>query len=100
MRKRQYRINLFNIYLNDGWNGWGFSILQIKSKLKIYSLLDMQFLLPNGAERNVLVFSGDFLFLKSYLLKVYDDLLDASLWSPDSMTPIRKIKLNLLKMIF
>lgn len=100
MRKRQYRINLFNIYLNYGWNGWGFSILQIKSKLKTYSLLDIQFLLPNGAERNMVVFSGDLLFLKSYLLKVYDYLLDVSLWNSDSMTPIQKIKLNLLKIIF
>lgn len=100
MRNRQYQINLFNIYLNYGWHGWGFSILKIKSKLKTYSLLNIQFLLPNGAERNMVVFSGDLLFLKSYLLKVYDNLLDVSLWNSDSMTPIQKIKLNLLKIIF
>ena len=30
MRKTHTRINLFDLYINDSWEGWGFDILNIR----------------------------------------------------------------------
>lgn len=100
MRKIHIRINLFDLYINDNWDGWGFDIIRIKYNLKSYSLLQLLILLPNGAERNVVVFGGDFLFLRNKLLKTYDNMLDKELWNSKSFSKFDKLKLNILKFIF
>ena len=100
MRKHHIRINLFDLYVNDTWDGWGLDLLRIQYGLSSYSLLQLLFLLPNGAERSVVVFSGDFLFLRTYLIKLHSNLLDMELWSFNSMSFIDKLKLKVLNLIF
>ena len=100
MRKHHIRINLFDLYVNDNWDGWGVDVLRIQYGLYSYSLLQLLFLLPNGAERRVVIFSGDFLFLRTYLLKVHENLLESELWIPRSMSTSDKIKLKVLNFIF
>ena len=36
MRKTHTRINLFDLYINDSWEGWGFDILNIRYNGKMY----------------------------------------------------------------
>lgn len=100
MRKHHIRINLFDLYVNDTWDGWGLDVLRIQYGLNSYSLLQLLFLLPNGAERSVVVFSGDFLFLRTYLIKLHSNLLDMELWSFNSMNSADKLKLKVLNFIF
>jgi hypothetical protein len=100
MRKHHIRINLFDLYVNDNWDGWGVDVLRIQYGLYSYSLLQLLFLLPNGAERNVVLFSGDFLFLRTYLRKLHENLLESELWIPRSMSTSDKIKLKVLNFIF
>jgi hypothetical protein len=68
------------VYINAKWEGWGFDILKISSGLFDYSLLRMTWELPNGAEKK-LTFSGDFLFLRTPLLKEFSDIDERMLWS-------------------
>jgi len=100
MRKHHIRINLFDLYVNDNWDGWGVDVLRIQYGLYSYSLLQLLFLLPNGAERRVVIFSGDFLFLRTYLRKVHENLLDRDLWNPKSFSIFDKLKLSVLNFIF
>jgi hypothetical protein len=100
MRKHHIRINLFDLYVNDTWDGWGLDVLRIQYGLESYSLLQLLFLLPNGAERRVVVFSGDFLFLRTYLLKLHENLLDNQLWGSNSLSNLDNIKLKVLNFIF
>ena len=100
MRKHHIRINLFDLYVNDNWDGWGVDVLRIQYGLYSYSLLQLLFLLPNGAERSVVIFSGDFLFLRTYLRKVHENLLDRDLWNSKSFSIFDKLKLSVLNFIF
>ena len=100
MRRTHIRINLFDLYINDNWDGWGLDIFCIKHNLKSYSLLQFLVILPNGAERSVLVVSGDFLFLRNKLLKTYDKMLDRELWNSKSFSKFDKVKLDIVKFIF
>jgi hypothetical protein len=68
------------IYINAKWEDWGFDILKISYGLYDYSLLRMTWELPNGAEKK-LTFSGDFLFLRTPLLKEFSDIDERMLWS-------------------
>lgn len=100
MRKTNIRINLFDFYINDRWDGWGFDIFHINYNVKSYSLLQLLIHIPNGAEKNLVIVSGDFLFLKNKLLKTYDIMLDMELWNSKSFSKFDKFKLNILKFIF
>ena len=100
MRKTHTRINLFDLYINDSWEGWGFDILNIRYNGKMYSLFKLLLFLPNGAERNFVYVSGDFLFLRNKLLKTYDKMLDMELWNSKSFSKFDKLKLDILKFIF
>ena len=100
MRRNHIRINLFDLYINDNWHGWGLDVLRIQYGLKTYSLLQLLFLLPNGAERKMVIFSGDFLFLRTKLQKMHENLLDRDLWNSKSFSKFEKLKLNVLNFIF
>ena len=79
-RKTHISLTPLIIFINDKWNGWGFDILNISHNLWEGSLLKMIWTLPNGAEKKF-SFSGDFLFLRTPLLKEFSDIDDRMLWS-------------------
>lgn len=86
------------IYINAKWEGWGFDILKISYGLFDYSLLRMTWELPNGAEKK-LKFSGDFLFLRTPLLKEFSDIDERMVWSRH-ISKWDEIKHSLLNLIF
>ena len=86
------------IYINAKWEDWGFDILKISYGLYDYSLLRMTWELPNGAEKK-LTFSGDFLFLRTPLLKEFSDIDERMLWSRH-ISKWDEFKFWALKLIF
>lgn len=100
MRKTHIQINLFDLYINDTWGSWGFDIIKINKNLKSYSFFKLTIELPNGAERRILHWNADVLFLRTPLLHTLSELEDTDLWNPNSMTRIDKFKLYILQKLF
>lgn len=98
-RKIHITISPLVILINTKWEGWGFDILKIEKELYSYSLLKMVWELPNGAEKK-LSFSGDFLFLRTPLLKQLSDLEDDLLWSRGRVSKLDELKHWALNLIF
>tara|TARA_R110000737_G_scaffold305174_1_gene312696 strand:+ start:105 stop:431 length:327 start_codon:yes stop_codon:yes gene_type:complete len=96
-RKIKITISLLNIFINTNWEGWGFDLLTIQKNLNEYSLLKLCWQFPNGADKQ-LKFYGDFMFLKTPLLKKLEDLLDNKLWG--KLSTLDNIKLTILNFIF
>lgn len=99
VRKLHITISPLIIYINSNWEGWGFDLFTISKNLNEYSLLKLNWHLPNGADRK-LKFTGDFLFLRTTLLKKLENLLETELWTSSRMTKFDKLKLTILKFIF
>ena len=97
-RKTHIRIIPITFFVNDNWNGWGFDLLNISYNLLDSSLLKLVCTLPNSAEKKLL-FSGDFLFLRNYLLNMLSDLEESLLWS-NTLTKWERLKYRILKGIF
>jgi hypothetical protein len=97
-RKTHIEISPLNIHINSKWDGWGFEILKIQHNLWEGSILKMVWELPNGAEKK-LKFTGDFLFLRSNLLKELMDLEDRILWN-SKFSKWDEIKYWTLNLIF
>ena len=96
-RKTNIEIVLLTFLINGRWEGWGFDILNITHNLWEGSLLKMVWTLPNGAEKKF-SFSGDFLFLRQYLIKEMLDISDRMLWGNATTWDINKYWI--LKFIF
>ena len=97
VRKINITISLLNIFINTNWEGWGFNLLTIQKNLNDYSLLKLCWQFPNGADKQ-LKFEGDFLFLRTYLLKLREDLDDNKLWSTNGLSNLDTFKLTILNM--
>lgn len=100
LRKFHMDVELFNLHLNNNYEGWGFDILKITKNLRSYSLFKISVLLPNGAERRTLHWDADILFLRTPSVSTLVDLEDKKLWTPRSMTSLDKFKLFILSKIF
>jgi len=98
-RKTHISITPLTIFINAKWDGWGFDIINVTYNLWEGSLLKMTWILPNGAERK-LSFSGDFLFLRTPLLKELSDLEDDLLWSRGRISKWNELKHWALNLIF
>tara|TARA_R110000803_G_scaffold135380_3_gene202387 strand:- start:235 stop:573 length:339 start_codon:yes stop_codon:yes gene_type:complete len=100
-RRWNLHINILKLYLHDGDNSWGFSLLEITHKYRNYTLLGIDFRLPNGAEVKYLVVDNfDILFLNKPLNKWADDLEENNMWSGRTATRLEKIGLTLVNSIF
>jgi hypothetical protein len=100
LRKFHMDVELFNLYLNSNYEGWGFNLIRVTKNLKSYSLFKITVLLPNGAERRVLHWDMDLFFLRTPLLHKLTELEDNDLWNPRGMTRIDKLKLRILQKMF
>jgi hypothetical protein len=99
-RKWNLKFNLLDLYLHDGDQCWGFSFCEVVNNYRTYSLLAIEFRLPNGAERrNVQWTNWDFLFLSTMLNDWYIDLDENILWG-HKPTILEKIGLNIVKRLF
>ena len=97
-RKTHIKVSPLIIHINSNWDGWGFDIFKIQHNLWNGSLLKLVWDLPNGAEKK-LKFTGDVLFLRSYLVKELIDLEDRILWN-SKFSKWDEIKYWTLNLIF
>ena len=97
-RKTHIKVSPLIIHINSNWDGWGFDIFKIQHNLWEGSLLKLVWDLPNGAEKK-LKFTGDVLFLRSYLVKELIDLEDRILWN-SKFSKWDEIKYWTLNLIF
>jgi hypothetical protein len=99
-RKWQYKFRLFDLLLHDPRGSWGFNLFTININLEDYSLLALEFRLPNKTNVHVFVIDDwDILFLHNYLWKQYDDLSDSKLWGT-RLNWWNKTKLHFLDKLF
>lgn len=99
-RRWNLKFNLLNIYLHDGDGCWGFSLCEVVKEYRPYSLLAIEFRLPNGAERTSVQWTNwDLLYLSTPLYDWYSDLSENILWG-SKPTPIQKIGMHIAKRLF
>lgn len=80
-RKWNLKFSLLDVYLHDGDECWGFSFCEISSDYRVYSLLAIEFRLPNGAERQeVQWLNWDFLYLAKPVSNWFYDLQENVMW--------------------
>ena len=99
-RRWNLKINLLDIYLHDGDGCWGFSLLNVVKDFRTYSLLSIEFRLPNGAEvKRFTVDNWDILFLSTPLWDWISNLEERKLWG-STLTRWEKFWLNFLNKFY
>jgi len=99
-RKWNIKFNLLDIFLHDGDGCWGFTFFEIVKDFRPYSLLSIEFRLPNGAERKIFqITNWDLLFIATPLFKWSDNLNESILWGHQP-TMFQKIGLNITNKLF
>lgn len=99
-RKWNLKFNLLEVYLHDGDGCWGFSFCEVIKDYRPYSLLAIEFRLPNGAERTKIQWTNwDILFLSTPLYDWMGDLEESMLWGYEP-TRFQRMSLNLANRLF
>lgn len=99
-RRWNLKISLFELALHDNSQCWGFSLLRITNNYNSYSLLEYEFRLPNGAERNTFqITNWDVLFFKTPLIKWYLNIDENLMWGCKP-TKIEMIAHSVLSKVF
>jgi hypothetical protein len=81
-RRWNLKVNLLDIYLHDGDGCWGFTLLEVVKDFRPYSLLSIEFRLPNGAEvKRFTIDNWDFLFLSTPIWKWVSDTDEREMWT-------------------
>ena len=89
-RKWNISINILSLYLHDSNNSWGFRLMEVRYNYSSYTLLGVDFRLPNGAEvKYAVVDNFDILFLNNILNRWADKYDENKMWSGNG-----KIKLK------
>ena len=99
-RSWNFSFKLLTIYLHDHDETWGFNFFTFHVNFRLYSLLSIEFRLPNKTTvQRFTVDSWDILWIRNYLGKVYDDLSERKLWG-SKLGYWDSIKLITLERIF
>ena len=81
-RRWNLKVNLLDIYLHDGDGCWGFTLLEVVKDFRPYSLLSIEFRLPNGAEvKSFTIDNWDFLFLSTPIWKWVSNTDEREMWT-------------------
>ena len=99
-RRWNFKYQSFILYLHNDTT-WGFSIAVFTINNREYSMLSIQFRLPNKTNVKVLSLDHwDILFLRNYLFKRWDHLDDSYMWHKEGLTKWEIIQLRFLDKIF
>jgi hypothetical protein len=99
-RKWNLKFNLLDVYIHDGDQCWGFSFCEVIKDYVPYSLLAIEFRLPNGAERTKIQWTNwDILFLSTPIYDWVGDLEESMLWGYKP-TRMQRILFNLANRLF
>lgn len=100
LRKLKLKFKLFNLYLHDENDTYGFEFFTIQYNFKSYSALALMFRLPNKTTVNRLVVDDwDFLFIERFLYNEWETLDDRIMWSR-KITGFEMVKYKLLNKIY
>ena len=101
LHRVRFKVNLFTIGYYGDSSSFNFRVFTVLNKLQKSSLLSFSFRLPNKTNvKRFVVDHWDFLFLRHYLYKKYDSLIDKALWTRDGITKMDRFKLNILRKLF
>jgi hypothetical protein len=101
LHRVSFKVSLFTIGYYGDSSSFNFRVFTILNKLQESSLLSFSFRLPNKTNvKRFVVDHWDFLFLRHYLYKKYDSLIDKELWTIKGTTKIDNIKLKVLRKLF
>lgn len=99
-RRWNFKFHLFNLYLHDGDESWGFNFFTFNVNFRFYSLLSLEFRLPNKTTvKRFVIDDWDFFFINQPLWKRCEDLSERKLWG-SKLTRWEKIQLGILERIF
>lgn len=99
-RKWNLKFNLLDVYLHDGDGCWGFSFCEIINNYRPYSLLSIEFRLPNGAERTeVQVTNWDILYITTPLYDLAQSMIENMVWGYKP-NRFERIYVNICKRVF
>jgi hypothetical protein len=99
-RKWNLKFNLLDVYIHDGDQCWGFSFCEVIKDYVPYSLLAIEFRLPNGAERTKVQWTNwDILFLSTPLFEWVSDLEESMMWGYEP-TKLERTALKLANRLF
>jgi len=99
-RRWNLKINLFDLFLHDGDGCWGFTFFEIVKDFRPYSLLSIEFRLPNGGNvKEFTIDNWDFLFIATPIYKWMGDLEESILWG-HKPTGLQKIGLSITNRLF
>ena len=101
LHRVSFKVSLFTIGYYGDASVFNFRVFTVLNKLQESSLLSFSFRLPNKTYvKRFVVDHWDFLFLRHYLYKKYDSLVDKELWNRDGITKMDNIKLKVLSKLF
>ena len=101
LHRVSFKVSLFTIGYYGDASVFNFRVFTVLNKLQESSLLSFSFRLPNKTYvKRFVVDHWDFLFLRHYLYKKYDSLIDKALWTRDGVTKMDNIKLKVLRKLF
>jgi len=90
-RRLNLKFSLLDLYLHDGDGCWGFSFCEVVKDYHTYSLLSIEFRLPNGAERRVVQLTNwDLFYISTPLWRWVDRIEDSAMYghTPGGLTGI------------
>jgi hypothetical protein len=101
LHRVSFKVSLFTIGYYGDASVFNFRVFTVLNKLQESSLLSFSFRLPNKTYvKRFVIDHWDFLFLRHYLYKKYDSLIDKELWTRKGITKIDNIKLKILRKLF
>ena len=101
LHRVSFKVSLFTIGYYGDASVFNFRVFTVLNKLQESSLLSFSFRLPNKTYvKRFVIDHWDFLFLRHYLYKKYDSLIDKALWTRDGVTKMDNIKLKVLRKLF
>jgi hypothetical protein len=101
LHRVSFKVSLFTIGYYGDASVFNFRVFTVLNKLQESSLLSFSFRLPNKTYvKRFVIDHWDFLFLRHYLYKKYDSLVDKALWTRDRITKMDNIKLKVLSKLF
>lgn len=101
LHRKNFRLVVFSAGYHGGTSSGHFILLGIVDHYKESSLLAWSFRLPN--KTNVKRFTTDawdFLYLRNFLYKQYEILIEKGLWTRNGMTKMEKFKFKVLRNLF
>ena len=101
-RRWNLEIDVLKLYLHDRDNSWGFRLVEVRYKYYSYTLLGIDFRLPNGADVKYFVVDNfDIFFLNKPLNKWASWYDENKMWSGERKgTFIDELKYKIITTIF